>query len=680
MIGAAIGAMGTLAASAAPRADFYVANNGSDAWSGKLAAPNRARKDGPFASPARAQEAVRAARAAHPDRPVTVLIRGGLYPLLATLHFGGADSGSAKAEVTWAAYPGEVPVLSGGRRVSGWQVGAEGRWQVTLPSVASGAWNFGQLYVNGSRRCRPRLPKQGTYNVTTAGSSTPANAGKGFDRFGFRDGDLNASWQNLSDVEVLPIHIWAMSRLRIANIDSAAHLVTTTGPTIAAAFYEEIRSGARYLVENVKEGLSEPGEWYLDRHSGELTYIPMAGEKPASTEVIAPLLDRLVEFAGASHITVRGITFAHASWNTPPQGNSFYQAEMNIPAAIYFEGSHDTSLDADTIRNTGNWGVEIGANCQRNTVSRCLMTDLGAGGVKIGIAGVVTDEATLTSHNTVSDCRIVHSGRVHPAAIGVWIGQSPYNTITHNEIADLYYTGISVGWTWGYAASASHHNEISYNRIHKIGQKLLSDMGGIYNLGVSPGMTIHHNVLSDINSNDYGGWGIYFDEGSTGVVAYDNLVYDTKSAPFHQHYGEKNVVRNNIFALGREAQLMRTREEDHLAFTAEGNILYYNNRPLLGSNWNGSQFALKRNLYWNAGGDVLFPGGLKLAAWQQARKQDEGSIVADPKFADPEHGDFTLKPGSSAAKIGFQPFDVKSAGPRVAFPKDAPVAPAFPLP
>jgi len=150
---------------------------------------------------------------------------------------------------------------------------------------------------------------------------------------------------------------------------------------------------------------------------------------------------------------------------------------------------------------------------------------------------------------------------VYPSAIGVWVGQSSRNTISHNHIHDLFYTAISVGWTWGYAPNQCAGTLIEFNHLHHIGKDMLSDMGAIYTLGVQPGTVIRNNLIHDVQSFTYGGWGIYTDEGSSNLVIENNIVYRTKSAGFHQHYGRENLVRNNIFAFGKEFQLMRTRAE-----------------------------------------------------------------------------------------------------------------------
>ncbi len=275
----------------------------------------------------------------------------------------------------------------------------------------------------------------------------------------------------------------------------------------------------------------------------------------------------------------------------------------------------------------------------------------------------MTTRRVLADKTLVRNCLIAHFGRLHPAAVGVWIGHSPNNTIDHNTIIDGYYTGISPGWSWGYGKSGAYHNTLTNNHIAQIGQGVLSDMGGIYTLGVSPETVLRGNVIHDVNSFDYGGWGIYFDEGTTGVIAENNLVYRTKSAGFHQHYGRDNLVKNNIFIDGHEAQLMRSREEDHLSFKIQNNVIVFYDRPLLGSNWNGTRdnFQLDSNLYWNTGAEPLSFAGKTLAQWQESG-QDKTSVVADPLFVDAAHDNFNLRPNSPALKIGFVPFNWSNAG------------------
>lgn len=329
-------------------------------------------------------------------------------------------------------------------------------------------------------------------------------------------------------------------------------------------------------------------------------------------------------------------------------------------AAISAEGARNFEFVDCSVSHVGEYAIRLGSGCKNNRIENCEFTDLAAGGVKIGEMGLMEDDELVASNNIVRNCLVAGGGRMHPAAVGVWIGQSPFNKVEHNEIFDLYYTGISPGWSWGYGKSLSHHNEISYNHIYKIGQGVLSDMGGIYTLGSGAGNSIHHNLIHDVHSFDYGGWGIYFDEGTSGMLAENNIVYRTKSAGFHQHYGRDNIVRNNIFAFGKEAQLMRTREEGHLSFTVERNIVLWKDAPLLGLKW-GNKFKLDSNIYWRTDGKPVTFKDMPYDEWRK-KGQDINSIIADPLFKDPEKGDFTLSDRSPAFKLGFTPIDLCSAG------------------
>ncbi len=166
-----------------------------------------------------------------------------------------------------------------------------------------------------------------------------------------------------------------------------------------------------------------------------------------------------------------------------------------------------------------------------------------------------------------------------------------------------------------------------------------------------------------MRSFTYGGWGIYPDEGSSEMLIENNVVYRTKSAGFHQHYGRENVVRNNIFAFGDEYQLMRTRKEPHSSFTFENNIVIFDSGRLLGTRWDDDKFAMRNNVYWDTRGGVMGFGKESWDAWR-ARGMDAASLIADPLFVDAVNYNFRLRPDSPALKLGFRQIDLTGVGPR----------------
>jgi hypothetical protein len=669
---------------------FFVANNGNDQWSGTLRSPNWRGTDGPFLTVPRALEAARAFKRQGESglaRTVTVVIRRGSYFLNVPLVLRPEDS-----DLVITAYPGETPILSGGRLIAGWkQVVVNDRklWMAEVPDVREGKWDFRELWVNGRRATRARHPNHGYMGIAELPDHVK-DWTQGHSRFRFVAGDFKAP-PGVTNAEVVVMTRWVESRLPILAVDENERIISFGKRSVF-----ELAPGDLFYAEGAFEFLDAPGEWFLDRAARRLYYWPRPGERLGKCETVAPLLSQVIRLEGhpekgefVKRVTFRGITFSHTEWYFPagfaagrnkpeispePQleVGGFAQAAIGVPGAVWGEGVRQCVFDSCGFGRLGNYGLELASGCASNRVSQCEFFDLGAGGLKIGETRIRSAVDEQSRENEISRCHIHDGGKLFASAIGIWIGQSSGNRIEHNLIHDFYYTGISIGWTWGYGPALASNNAVEFNHVHHIGVKsdgdgpVLSDMGGIYTLGKQPGTTVRNNLWHDIAGIRYGGWGIYFDEGSSGILAESNVVYRTTHGGFHQHYGETNIVRNNLFAFGRDGQVQRTRPEPHRSFTFETNIVYFDSGTLLTGDWSGNNYQMDRNLYFDARvgarSEQMRFAGATLGQWRE-RGHDRDSMIIDPLFVAPQRNDFEIKLDSPARKIGFQPISLSNVGP-----------------
>jgi len=646
-----------------------VATNGNDVWSGLPTQPNYAGTDGPLATLAGALKASRAIRQQYPGeyKGVSVLLHHGRFELQAPVTLTPEDSGhSADYPLVIAAYPGTQPVLSGGRALTGWtKVPARPEvWQAEVPTGPEGAWHFRQLFVNGQRKQRARTPNQGFYRIQ---GESPQDKPV---QLKFAPGEVKPDWATAGDVEVHALLAWADLRMEIRSVDATNHVATLAGDPRPS----NREANARYHIENAPDGLDQPGEWYLDRRTNRVTYWPGFNEDLTQAEVVAPALKELLVFQGDAaaqrpvrHVVVRGIQFADTDWTLGPEGYADVQAAVEIRGDIRAEAATDCLIEDCGFTRLAGYGIELGRGCQRFRITGNEFLDLGAGGVRVGETVVREDPQDACHGHVIADNHLSGLGRVYPSAVGVLILQSGQNVVAHNRIHDLYYTAISVGWNWGYQETPCRENRIEFNHLYDLGQHRLSDLGAIYTLGIQKGTLIHNNLIHDVNASSYGGWGLYTDEGSSEIVLESNVVFRCQSAGFHQHYGRGNIVRNNVFALNGEHQLIRSREEEHISFIFERNIVYFDSGALLGGQWSSNKFELDRNVYFDARPDArpdtMRFAGATFAEWQQ-RGHDLHSRITNPFFVSPKRLDFRLKVTSPALRMGFQPIDLGKVGVR----------------
>jgi hypothetical protein len=308
------------------------------------------------------------------------------------------------------------------------------------------------------------------------------------------------------------------------------------------------------------EALDTPGEFYIDSRARTVTWLAPAGQDPNSMETFVPVLNELVQVFGAleqsafvEYLIFENLSFLYAEANY----TSCYAAACNdqsgnflTEAAIHVRGGSQVEFTGVSIAHVGSYGLWFEQGSFNNTLSHSHLYDLGAGAVRLGVppAAQGAGQQFLTEGNEISDNVLEDGGHVIMEGCGVLAQSVAHSLITHNIITNFFYTGVSLGWTWGYANTRTHDNIVSYNAINIIGKSELSDMGGVYTLGTNPGTFVENNIVHSVYSYGYGGWAYYTDEGSTNYTYRSNIAYDIKCAGHHQHYGMDNLITNNVYA------------------------------------------------------------------------------------------------------------------------------------
>jgi len=645
--------------------------------------------------------------------PAHVRVRDGVYPLHEAVRFSPTDG-----ETTYAADDGASPVFDGSQRLSGWtETTHAGRraWVLDLPEVASGRWYFRTLFVGGSRRPRARWPKftpdaAGVENVRRIAELRFPEQRKlfaGDNVFKPAPGDMQ-NWPSLPDAEVVILHYWVETRLPSPQFNPETGWVRCARRSVFNLYESFNPKLARYYIDNLYEALTDAGEWYLDRTTGRLTYLPLDGETLETTEVRAPRVTEFVQVRGdtfnrgseiaepgdvrpVEDLRFEGLTFRYGDWYQPqaeilphnaddlfiqdvPMGSA-PQSASHVPAVINLRWARRCAIERCTVEHTGFTAIECGGGCHECSISGNTLRQLGGGGIKVGGAELDGPAGERTGHISVCDNTITHVGRVFHQSVGVLLTHAYACKIAHNEIAHTCYTGISCGWSWGYRKTITRDILIEKNLIHDIGEGVLSDNGGIYLLGVQPGTIVRGNHIYRVTAADYGGWGIYPDEGSAHVLFVDNWVHDTQGPSFSIHYGRENVVRNNVFARSTEGGLVCVgRGESHVAANVFQNVLM-GPAPFM---YQGAYAGDIRESVRATGNLFGFPDGVPDSSHSDFRKDvphriswqdwlaaghDATSIVADPMAIETERT-LTFAADSPIRRIGFRVPDWSDCGPR----------------
>ncbi len=552
-------------------AEFHVAPAGSDANPGTAAQP--------FATITRARDAIRPLVAAGLTEDIDVIIHGGTYRITEPIIFDVQDSGTDNFAIHYAAAPGQQPVISGGRPISGFTAQPDGTWTTTIPDVATGDWTFRELFVNDQRRPRARHPNNTTNRIAFAAANQRTV-------IEFNEGDIPES-TDLTGAEFVFFHDWSISRVAIDNADHAANTITMVdpigpaGPIWDITFFEP---NPRYYVENDRALLDAPGEWHLDDDTGLLTYKPMPGESPASIEVIAPISEQLIIVRGTfethsiapefvKNLHFDGLHCQHSAWPLPVGGFAEYQAGFyeprdgtpfyDWPAAVSIEQADNCSFTNGRVAHSGGWGIMTGRTTQYCTITGNVVTDIAGTGIILGedqfrnLRGPMNEplgqwwdvaKEQAAHHNTATNNLVEHTGKVFFGCPGIWVGITHDNTVAHNIVRHAAWSGISIGGFFNQDETPCHDNAITDNHIHNV-VEVMSDGGGIYTLGNQYGTTISRNVIHQIplNPGVASNVGLFLDQATSNILYDQNAVFSTVRPPVKVHIAGANTLQNNAF-------------------------------------------------------------------------------------------------------------------------------------
>ena len=606
------------------------------------------------------------------SEPINIWLRQGTYRLSSALNFNSEDM----ENVTYKAFPSEKVEISGADQISGFsETTVNGVRAFVVDYAYDGDTDGHNTLYNGNVRLkRPTWPESGEFNVDHVNSDDAINVGNTYyalnTAFYAKTSEI-LNFRNIKDVDVRIMHWWKDELLPIDSVDISSGRIT-----VQKAASMTVNAGDRFLYENVFETLNSPGEWYFDRTEQKLYYIPFDGETAETTVLHFGKINQLIKIDGCDGISFDGITFRDTDWRMQSGENAnelsgalkYYsdmsQACFDVPCAVTVERSKNVAFKSCDFHMIGGSGLRFGNGTSNCSVTATRFKDIG--GNAVYIRGVNDQSSTDKTHDiTVKDCLIETYGRIFNNAVGILLIHAYNCNLEYNEIHDGYYTGISCGWVWGYSSNISNNNLIANNLIYDIGQGWLSDMGGIYTLGMQPDTVIRNNVVYNVGcSNDskgYGGWGIYLDEGSSGIDVFRNLVYNCSSDGFHQHYGKFNNIYNNIFALNGEAQMKLSKVESHPSFGFTRNILLADNTSMY-ANCVQNSFTDNANIYWDlTRKDNVYSGSLNKSTVQSRGFYNNG-VFENPMFTDPYSFDFTFTSDEAIHSIGFVKWDYSTVG------------------
>ena len=520
------------------QADFYVAPDGNDSWSGTLPSPNVNKSDGPFATIERAQEAVRLLKkevysekkspiekrfigSPHKygeGKNILVLIRDGYYSLKKPLQFGPDDGGERVQTdiptgafefhklkdyfVTYAAYPGEAPIISGGKKITSWRK-ENGKWVADVKEKGhESLLEIKKILANGNAQTLARTPNEGYF--------TPPEMPESTTEFKFRDEDLE-EWPNMENNRIIMLLRWHTGVNSVAKIDTKNNVVHLVEPQPGIVVVPP-----RYYVENVEALLDAPGEWFFNAEAEKLSYIPDEGiDDPNLANIVTPVLSQLMIINGEPGKTVRNLRFYGLAFEATNSGDG----------AISFAHATNCEFVDSEIKGVGNTALQLSKGCYLNRILNNTIQGADEGGIHISgdshpdWADLI--HGNIVSYNYVSDC----------GGTSIHVSNTRDTIVSHNEITNTRgRTPLKVGGWSNVEVAIEGGYRVEYNHIHHV-QVGSDDSGAITTAGLTTNSIIKGNLIHDVSPGFFNeNVAFWFDNMSSGWTVIENIYYNLKQA------------------------------------------------------------------------------------------------------------------------------------------------------
>ncbi len=615
----------------------------------------------------------------------TVFLKGGTY------RFGEPiDFKNIKKNITITSAEGETATLTNACPVTEWA-------ECTVNGVkafcaSANGKRVSALFSKDGKLDVTRLPETGYYYIDKPDLTDTKGEENDLASNGFYADDLKKMPSNLCDVTVEILHQWVSEVEKIVSFDESTGLFK-----LARYSGRPIEAGDRYFLQNVLEGLDKPGEWCFDSKADKIYYVPYEGETAENLELYASNDALLMNIENSSGITFENIGFADTGWDYSNDKylnmnihtrlrdyeTSSVQGAVDVCGAIDVIYSDNINFKNCDFENLGATAIRYYTGAKNSTVDSCYFNNIGANAIFIGGRFFVEEKPdeireNIAENMTVKNCEIEKYGRQFFGACGIIVTYCDGAEIVNNEIHDGYYTGISGGFMWLFGYNPTENLKIQNNLIYNIGLDTLSDLGGIYMLGVQQGSVVSGNVIHDCTcytgESGYAGNGLYLDSGCEFMTIENNLVFNCATSCFNTTLSKNNIIKNNIFALSGQSTACLGAEE-FAAFTDLNNayinnIFLTNNKvPVVESINHTGHFGGSGNILWDmtCGDELYFTIGAYtddaiIRQNAEARNVLGSAVFVNPGFSDALNYDFALDENSAAVKLGFEPFDYTAAG------------------